>query len=178
MKTRFADPMLVLAFIGCMLSGPLTAGDGPADCTDLSGFAEVPGVDFESRIQPILDACTGCHGPTGAAGLDLRAGESYANLVGVSATTNPDRLRVEPFEPDDSLLMAAINCETTGGPAFRMPGTTPEQRALIRDWIAQGALPVPAPRAVPAWSPAGIALLIGLVLLAARRRPQRRGPPG
>lgn len=156
-----AFPTLVLA----TLSGPLAAGASPSGCTDLGGFEEVPAVDFESRIQPILDGCTGCHGASGSAGLDLRAGEAYANLIGVTATTNPDRQRVEPFSPDDSLLMSAINCQVTGGPAFQMPGTDPEERAVIRDWIAQGALPAPAPLAVPAWSVTGAALLILLLLI-------------
>lgn len=165
MKTHRAGLIGLVILFTCLVSGPLAAGASPSGCTDLGGFDEVPAVDFESRVQPILDDCTGCHGASGAAGLDLRAGEAYANLVGVTASTNPDRPRVEPFSPEDSLLMDAINCQVTGGPAFQMPGTEPEDRAIIRDWIAQGALPAPRPRAVPAWSATGSALLILLLLM-------------
>lgn len=165
MKTHHAGLIGFLILLACLTSGPLAAGASPSGCTDLGGFDEVPAVDFENRIQPILDGCTGCHGASGAAGLDLRAGEAYANLVGVTATTNPDRQRVEPFSPGDSLLMSAINCQVTGGPGFQMPGTDPAERAVIRDWIAQGALPAPAPLAVPAWSAIGSALLILLLLM-------------
>lgn len=165
MTTHHPALIALQILILATLSDPLAAGSSPSGCADLDGFDEVPAVDFESRIQPILDGCTGCHGASGSAGLDLRSGEAYANLVGVTATTNPDRQRVEPFNPDDSLLMSAINCQVTGGPAFQMPGTDPEERAVIRDWIAQGALPAPRPRAVPAWSATGSALLILLLLM-------------
>jgi hypothetical protein len=98
--------------------------------------------------------------------LDLRPGASYEQLVGVAATTNPGAVRVAPFEPDASVLLAAINCSDPGGPAFQMPGTVPAQRALVRDWIAQGALPRPAPRAVPVLGPVGAGLALLLVALA------------
>lgn len=157
-------------FIVCALAlycGSVVAGTTPSGCEDLSAYGVTPSVDFASQIQPIFDACTGCHGESGAADLDLRPGVSYANLVGVSATTNPARLRVEPFEPDESLLLSAVNCTSTGGPAFQMSGTTPEQRALIRDWIAQGAPLEPAPRAVPAGSKPGLVALIVLLMVFA-----------
>ena len=136
---------IVLAIVAIALNPlPSAAGGDPRQCDDLSAFGPTPRIDFSTQILPVLSSCTGCHGDGGAAGLDLRAGEAYANLVGVTATTNPQRLRVAPGAPDRSLLLAAINCEVTGGPAFRMPGTEPAERALIRDWIAQGALPADA----------------------------------
>lgn len=143
---------------------PASAGT-PSGCTDLDGFPSQPAVDFESMIQPILSNCAGCHGDGGPAGLDLRPGEAYANLVGVESTTNPPQARVQPFEPGDSLLLSAVNCATTGGPAFQMPGTDPAQRALIRDWIAQGALQRPAPRSVPVMHPVGLGILAALITL-------------
>lgn len=153
----------VFAF-AILISRPGFAGT-PAGCTDLDGFPEQQAVDFESRIQPIFANCTGCHGENGSAGLDLRPGEAFGNLVGVESTTNPPQARVQPFEPGDSLLLSAVNCATTGGPSFQMPGTDPEQRALIRDWIAQGALARPAPRSIPVLNPIGIGVLIGLFVL-------------
>lgn len=141
------------------------AAGTPSGCADLDGFAPRQAVDFESRIQPIFTNCTGCHGENGSAGLDLRPGEAYANLVGIESTTNPPQARVQPFSPADSLLLSALNCDTTGGPSFQMPGTDPAQRALIRDWIAQGALERPAPRSIPVMHPIGLAILAALILL-------------
>jgi len=153
--------MIAFWFVSAL---PAIAGT-PTGCTDLDGFPEQQAVDFESEIQPILSNCAGCHGENGSAGLDLRPGEAYENLVGVESTTNPPQPRVAPFDPADSLLLYAVNCSTTGGPSFQMPGTDPEQRVLIRDWIAQGALARPAPRSVPGLNPLDSGILIALLML-------------
>ncbi len=147
-----------------MLAASRSASAVSSECADLDAIAPQRAVNFESRVQPIFSTCTGCHGAGGAAGLDLRPGEAYSNLVGVESTTNPSQARVQPFEPGESLLLSAVNCAVTGGPSFQMPGTEPGQRALIRDWIAQGALERPAPRAVPVLHPAGVGVLIALLL--------------
>ncbi|MGY6631257.1 MAG: PQQ-dependent sugar dehydrogenase [Wenzhouxiangella sp.] len=122
---------------------------GPSGCSDLSAIEPVANLDFNSDIQPLLQTCTGCHGQNGSAGLDLRPGEAYANLVGVVSNSNFDRLRVEPFNPEASSLFLGVNCDQPGGPGFQMPGTTPEGRALIRDWINQGAFETPFVPSVP-----------------------------
>ncbi|MBS3824908.1 MAG: hypothetical protein KGY53_13540, partial [Wenzhouxiangellaceae bacterium] len=85
---------IVIAF-SFVFTSSVSAGT-PSGCTDLDGFAPQPAVDYESRIQPILTSCTGCHGENGSAGLDLRPGQAYANLVGVESTTSPPQARVEP----------------------------------------------------------------------------------
>lgn len=150
--------------IACLFS--LQAGAGsPSGCTDLDVYPQQPAVDFASQIEPIFSNCAGCHGDGGSAGLDLRPGEAYANLVGVESTTNPPQVRVQPFAPEDSLLLSAVNCATTGGPSFQMPGTNPTQRALIRDWIGQGALQRPVPRSIPVLHPVGSGILFVLILL-------------
>jgi len=141
--------VLVLLSAALLCTPPGHAGVGASGCDDLSGIAPTPAIDFETQIQPILGGCASCHGAAGPAGLDLRAGESYDNLVGVISSTNPARLRVDPGEPDLSALFLAVNCDSPGGPGFRMPGADPQQAALIRDWIAQGALPEPAGMQVP-----------------------------
>ncbi len=146
-------------------SPPVSAGT-PSGCTGLDAFEQQPAVDFASQIEPIFSNCAGCHGAGGSAGLDLRPGEAYVNLVGIESTTNPPQVRVQPFDPDDSLLLYAVNCSTTGGPSFQMPGTDPAERALIRDWIAQGALARPVPRAIPVLNPFGGGILVVLIMLA------------
>ncbi len=176
MTTVSLNPMSklrnILAGAGfALMAAPAAAGLGAAGCDDLSGITTTPRVDFQSQIQPVFDDCATCHGESGPAGLDLRAGEAYDNLVGVVSTTNSSRLRVDPFNPDTSALFLAVTCDSPDGPGFRMPGTTPEERALIRDWIAQGAPAEPAspPEAVAvpigsAWSLGS--LVAALMLLA------------
>lgn len=158
-----------------LIAGLATAGvvhAGASQCEDLSGIPAATGVDFRQDIVPIFSGCTGCHGQGGAAGLDLRPESAYANLVGVGATTNPGQLRVAPFDPDASVLLSAINCASPGGPSFQMPGTVPAERALIRDWIAEGAQPVAA-RAIPVAHPLALGLLICAVLALAWLRTRR-----
>lgn len=164
-QRSIATAAAIVIAIGFASTSPASAGT-PSGCTDLDGFAAQQAVDFESRIQPIFTNCAGCHGENGSAGLDLRPGEAYANLVGVESTTNPPQARVRPFEPGESLLLSAVNCSTTGGPSFQMPGTDPAQRALIRDWIAQGALERPTPRSIPVMTPIALGILAALIMLA------------
>lgn len=170
--------MPIHAAVGVLLvalAGSGIAGTGATGCADLGSIPETPQIDFESQIQPIFDDCIGCHGQSGSANLDLRPGEAYDNLVGIDSLTNPDFLRVEPFEPETSILLTATNCETPSGPGFQMPGTDIDQRALIRDWIAQGAQPEagdpPGPISIPVdspWALALLALLIALLTFAIR----------
>jgi hypothetical protein len=159
---------LALLSAALLLAEPAQAGAGATGCDDLSGITPTPAVDFESQIQPILDGCANCHGASGPAGLDLRAGESYDNLVGVISNTNPGRLLVDPGAPGTSALFLAVNCDSPGGPGFRMPGADSQQAALIRDWIAQGAPPeaagIPEPLAVPADAFWALLLLAALIL--------------
>jgi hypothetical protein len=152
-------------FVFVMLTASRSASALSSECTDLDAIPRQPAVDYESRIQPIFTSCTGCHGENGSAGLDLRPGQAYANLVGVESTTSPPQARVEPFQPEDSLLLSALNCAITGGPSFQMPGTDPAQR--------------PAARSVPAMHPAGLGILAALMLLvlfATRRQRVRSWP--
>ena len=91
-------------------------------------------------------ACTNCHNTRGSAftaGLDLTAGVSYANLVGVASTERPALKRVAPGDPDNSYMVHKLE----GGPDIalaRMPrGTGPYltsgQMVVIRRWIEIGA---------------------------------------
>jgi glucose/arabinose dehydrogenase len=125
----------------------------PQGCDPLDSVAATPGVAFDTQIQPLFNdlGCISCHGgELGAAGLNLLPGASWDALVGQAATTNPDRLRVEPFRPDRSALLHSVNCDLPGGPAFRMDTPSITQQALIRDWIVQGAHPEPFAPAIPA----------------------------
>jgi hypothetical protein len=140
--TRWAARARRLAvLIPGLLLFPLALAQDPQGCDDLSAIAQTPRLVFERDIQPLLEnaGCTGCHG--GAGGLSLGPDQALSDLVGVTSSVVPDRLRVDPGNPLESMLFLAINCEQPGGSLFRMPSQRddPEFQALIRDWIAQGA---------------------------------------
>ncbi len=151
MTHRFQTPLTILpALCLGLFSIAHAESSTPSGCTDLSGIAETPMVDFETDIQPLFDTCVNCHGAGGAEGLDLRQGESYDNLVKVVSTTNDPLMRAEPFNADESVLLLAVNCEQPGGPSFQMPGIENlNDRALVRDWINQGAWPEPTEPTIP-----------------------------
>ncbi len=146
-------PLLVLMFglsvsVGSAEAHWLSSAD-PAGCEDLSGLPPIGDVSFNDDIQPLFENCLGCHGQNEVAGLDLRPGESYPNLVGVSSSSNLERLRVDPFDPEASTLFLGVNCSQPGGPGFQMGSLTNDEQARIRDWINQGAREGPFAPAVP-----------------------------
>jgi hypothetical protein len=100
-------------------------------------------VMFSAQVQPIFTSrCTnqGCH-PGNGAPFSLRVGESYGELVNITATTGPCAgiPRVKPFSKDSSALYRRI----LGTCGQQMPlGLSPlpsDERDLIEDWIDQGA---------------------------------------
>ena len=122
---------------------------GGADCDDLTAIAPVPQVDYETQIQPLWGACIGCHKPNSpnGGGLDLTAGNSLAALVDVASTQVPGRALVEPFDPTASYLLEKVSCNNpqVGSRMRQGDPLTPEEQGLLRDWVAQGALPTPSP---------------------------------
>lgn len=77
-------------------------------------------------------SCIGCHSNPGAsAGMDLRAGMSYSNLVNVPATTQPGT-RVIPFNPDQSVLVLQLASGHRSVPVAMQNN--------IRSWISAGSL--------------------------------------
>lgn len=123
--------LLLLVFSGCSDHGDPTGVDNPPV---ISGP-----VSFATDIQPIFDTqCIGCHGAGGNAGLDLRNGLSYDNLVGVAAV-NSSGLLVAASDPTSSVLMQRL----VGSVGGFMPPAGPLQFEildLVTDWIGEGAL--------------------------------------
>ncbi len=78
--------------------------------------------------------CTSCHGSGGDAGMDLRAGQAYSNLVNVNATTYPGLLRVKPFDAANSALHQKL------ASGHRSSSVSATDRANIDSWILAGAL--------------------------------------
>lgn len=123
--------MVVFIFTGCSDHGsPMETGDPP--------FENEP-VSFVNDIQPILNSnCVSCHGENGNAGLDLRTGSSYGNLVGVAAA-NTNGILVVAGDSESSVIVQRLN----GGLGGFMPPAEPLQepiRALVIEWINDGAL--------------------------------------
>ncbi len=96
-------------------------------------------VSFSNDIQPIFNQnCTSCHPNSG--NLDLRAGQSYNNLVNVQAGGYP-ALRVKPGDPEHSVLYKKIDGSGAYGSNMPLGGSlTSTQKNLIKTWIEQGAL--------------------------------------
>ena len=142
-------------------------GGGTAGIVDQSGIAldgnddGQPGGDYEAAFEvqvPEVDATltkiqdeiftpscatSGCHSGTNPPdGLNLAAGNSYANTVGVTAVQMPSLMLIEPGDPDNSYLVRKI--EGSGIVANRMPlGGAPLSSAqidLVRQWVVEGAL--------------------------------------
>lgn len=147
------------AATGCAGEGPLLTAAPTPGTTPLPG-----GPTFAEVQQQVLNPnclSSGCHNAGDSAGeLVLAGAGAWAELVGVApANANAAAaglLRVVPFSPDASFLLAKI-----AGPApnqgNRMPiGAPPLSAAdidLVRRWIANGAAGTAAPTTTPTPTP-------------------------
>lgn len=99
---------------------------------------------FASDIQEIFNrnGCSAgvCHGSSAQAGLDLRTGNSYGNLVEVTAT-QADMFRVTPGDPTNSYLIRKVEGTASFGEQMPLGGTPLDaiDLANLRNWISSGA---------------------------------------
>ena len=136
-----------------LLTGDRAFGQSLSGCTSI---ADVPpiysGIQYGAAIQGLFDdfdgngsGCNMCHftpPPTPSGHLNLDDGFSWKNLVDVPANEDPTLTYVVPGHPEQSLLFQKINCDSPPVGArmpYGYPALTPEQQALIWDWIAAGA---------------------------------------
>jgi len=106
-------------------------------------FAQGPEkVDFNKHIQPILsDRCAFCHGPDEE---DRKAKLRLDTFEGATAPLGKDgdRFAIVPGKPDESEILVRIHSDD---PDEQMPPpergltVTAEERALLRQWIEEGA---------------------------------------
>jgi hypothetical protein len=92
-----------------------------------------------------------CHGSAGqAAGLDLQSPTLLTELLDHQVVGNPGASLIEPGDPDSSWLYQVMaNCEPQadgGSVVSHMPRNAPfllndDAVALVREWIAGGAMP-------------------------------------
>lgn len=114
-----------------------------------SGFFDfTPEIDYELDIQPIFDQhCVHCHQPGTAtfetAGLDLRPGQSYWNLVGRRSALDSTLWLMLPSSVMP-FLVQKVAC-TTPTIGERMPIGGPflsdHELALLANWWLYGPLP-------------------------------------
>lgn len=128
--------VLVLAFLCCAPAAFAASG-----CDDLAGGPVTFNVDWQTQIKPIVNElyggrCTSCHNSGDfSGGLDLTDYniDAIYKIVGNQVT---------PGDPWNSRLFLKVDC-TVPDQGVQMPkGETPlpaNQRALIYDWIMQGA---------------------------------------
>ncbi|OFV82126.1 MAG: hypothetical protein A2Y78_09795, partial [Acidobacteria bacterium RBG_13_68_16] len=92
------------------------------------------------QAQIFTPICASCHPPN--QGMDLRAGQTFASVVGVSSSEQPSLQRVKPGDPDNSYLYRKIT-GAAGITGVQMPFGGPPLSAaqiqLIHDWILAGA---------------------------------------
>jgi hypothetical protein len=101
---------------------------------------------YDTTVQVVYnDNCTGCHfGTTPAGGLNLTAGVSHSQTVGVASGQLPTMDRVEPSDPSNSYLWHKINDTHAGVGGFgtEMPpggSLSVAELQVIEDWINAGA---------------------------------------
>ncbi|WP_224245143.1 Ig-like domain-containing protein [Hyalangium gracile] len=124
----------------------VTVSDG-TDSVTRSVQVQVRVPTYAQDIQPLWSpTCTTCHADSSSPGaLNLQASSSYASLVNRNGTGACSSLkRVQPGQPDDSLLVQKISGNSCGG---RMPAQdtdyfdrNPGELIRIRSWILAGAL--------------------------------------
>lgn len=138
MRNHFLLLATALSLFSC-------GGDSPTSgsTTDTRTIQANP--SFSTTIQEIFNrrGCTSssCHGTAQQAGLDLRTGSSFAELVNVRATSEPI-VRVIPGNPDGSYLVIKLEGRQSVGDRMPQTGAPLDSIDLtnIRNWIAQGAL--------------------------------------
>ena len=99
---------------------------------------------IQDNVFTVACATSGCHaGVSANFGLRLDPGFSYGTLINVPSPRDANLIRVVPGNPDASFLIQKLNGSQTLGE--RMPDGGPylttETVAVIRQWIADGALP-------------------------------------
>lgn len=147
LRYRLPTPTVLLTFAALFTaacgSGGGT-GTGPDPDPDPDDRVILADPSFSQVIQEIFvrKGCTAsnCHGAAQEAGMDLRAGSSYDELVGVPATSE-DFDRVVPGNPNDSYLVIKLEGRQSVGDRMPLDGTPLDNIDLtnIRNWITQGA---------------------------------------
>ncbi len=127
----------------CLILGGAWAWAARGDAGDSKGSSGEPKpkpVGFARDVRPILsDHCFACHGPDDKA---RKAGLRLDTQEGAFAETESGTRAIVPGKPDESELIARIESHD---PDQQMPpkksgkSLTPEQIAVLKRWVEQGA---------------------------------------
>ena len=143
------------SFLGSLLCAAAVLVSGCDEkLSDLTGptpdltpnFASVQSQVFNATDLAGRQACITCHSDQGrnpSAGLNLREGVSFANIVGIGSRAKAGAILVVPGDPDSSYIVQKLE----GAPGIvgeRMPRTggpylTSGQMLVLRTWIQRGA---------------------------------------
>ena len=130
------------------------AAKGLGQCDPIDAVPPRHGIDYTTEVQPLFaqNGCLGCHGSDGNEP-DLSGANFHelCGMIGVPAQadhtpddpTDSNLSRIEPGQPERSLLYIKLACDDAPGFLGRMPpfGSIPiEHQALFRDWIREGAV--------------------------------------
>jgi len=139
MATAAQLPLLVLA--GCAGNGQgLDTNGNPISGEPPPLVPELQSIQ-EHVFTPI---CTACHsGAAAPLGFRLDANSSFAMLVNTPSVEVPSLMRVSPGNPDQSYIIQKIEGHAAVGGQMPLGGPPLPQAtiAVIRQWIADGALP-------------------------------------
>ncbi|MDH3223713.1 MAG: hypothetical protein OEO23_08350 [Gemmatimonadota bacterium] len=148
MKHSFVRILSTLALVGaigaCGDDDPMTPDPDP-DPNPSGGRTVKANPAFTADVQEIFDrrGCTAsqCHGTDpGQAGLNLSAGSSYADLVNVASSQDPNFIRVVPDSASVSLLYLKVLANPPIGGRMPVGGTLDTiDTNNIRNWIDTGA---------------------------------------
>ena len=132
---------------GCATSTTSSSTTSTSVVTSTTTSTTVPTVSFSADVQPIFTshcAFAGCHaGALPSAGMNLSAGQAYANTVNVASVECGTFFRITPNAPGSSYLLFKV---MGSGPCFvgsMMPligsPLTAGEIQTISDWVSQGA---------------------------------------
>ena len=133
-QISFPRSRLAVIAISLAMAGAIFVG-WPHAAPYLTGLFRKP-VDFSRDIRPIFNQnCTSCHG-----GVRQKNGVSFIYREEALGTGKSGKRTIVPGDPDASELIARV---TSKDPDVRMPyhapALSPEQIALLRRWIKEGA---------------------------------------
>ena len=110
-----------------------------------SGILQMGAEDVDMSMAGAIQAeifnttCVQCHGGNGhaAAGLELLAGESFANLISVPSRKMPGIDRVKPGKSDESELFLILDTDASSDWNYdhSVEVVRSEKLDLIRNWI-------------------------------------------
>lgn len=146
-RVTSAIPTLFIALaVACGGDSTTSPGNTDDDDPQPPGDTRVVEADpaYGAVVQEIWDrrgcSASQCHGSTQEAGLDLRAGASHGELVGVTATSEPI-VRVIPGDAANSYLVIKLEGRQQVGVRMPKDATPLDDIDLtnVRNWIDQGA---------------------------------------